>query len=461
MAGEKAEMGIKLRNNIDFTKGNIYKGLLLFAIPIILGEVFQNLYQSTDSVVLGNYAGESALAAVSVCTTLTNILVGFCNGISVGSTVVVSKAFGSGDRKKLSDNICYTYSFSILIGIGLSIVGLALSPVLVSISNVNEEIYPLALAYIRIYISGVLFTIIYNNSAGILRGMGDMSTPFGILIVSCTLNIILDLIFCAKLHWGIEGVAYATIISQFVSVLISYYVLRYKMGFRCINIRRTLSSGMDVVKEAMDVGVSAGIQTSLVSFSNLFIWRYINRFSTAVVAGIGIGQRIDKFVSLPASSYGTAVTAFTGQNIGAGNKERVKKGIKDAMILSISTTVLLGAIMYPSAEMFAKLFNKNPEVVATAVQMTRVMMPLYFIIAIRHILIGVLRAHGRNKLSTLLSLLGMVGLRQVFLAIAMNLDSNIKYVIWGYPLGWSFATIFIIIYYYASRKKMFGEDIKA
>ena len=451
----------KFRENLDFTKGNIYKSLLLFAIPIMLGELLQNLYQSTDSIVLGNYVGETALAAVSVCTTLTNLVVGFCNGISVGSTVVVSKAFGSGDTKRLSDCVNFTYSFAILIGIGLSIVGLIASPLLVRISNVNEEIYPFALTYLRIYISGLIFSIVYNNAAGILRGMGDMRTPFGILIVSCSLNIVLDILFCAVFGWGISGVAIATITSQMVSVVISYYVLHKKLGFKCIDIRRTLTSGMPIIREAMDVGVAAGIQSSIISFSNLFVWRYVNRFSTAVVAGMGIGQRIDKFVSLPTTAYGNAITTFAGQNIGAGNRKRIQEGIKDGMILSILTTVVLGIIMYPSASFVASVFNKNPEVVQTAVTMNHVMMPLYFMISIRHVMIGVLRAHKRNKISTLLTLLGMVGMRQIFLAITMSIDSNIIYVIWGYPLGWFFAFVFVAIYYFGCRKKMFSQSTQS
>ena len=451
----------KFRENLDFTKGNIYKSLLLFAIPIMLGELLQNLYQSTDSIVLGNYVGETALAAASVCTTLTNLVVGFCNGISVGSTVVVSKAFGSGDSKRLSDCVKYTYSFAILIGIGLSIVGLIASPLLVRISNVNDEIYPYALTYLRIYISGLIFSIVYNNAAGILRGMGDMRTPFGILIVSCSLNIFLDILFCVTFGWGISGVALATILSQMVSVVISYYVLHKKMGFKCIDIRKTLTSGMPIIREAMDVGVAAGIQSSIISFSNLFVWRYANRFSTAVVAGMGIGQRIDKFVSLPITAYGNAVTTFAGQNIGAGNRERIRDGIRDGLILAVSTTVILGIVVYPASSFIASIFNKNPEVVQTAVTMNHIMMPLYFMSSIRQVLVGVLRAHKRSKMSTFLTLLGMVGMRQIFLAITMSLDSNILYVMWGYPLGWFFSFFFVLVYYLGCRKKMFSESFQS
>jgi len=256
---------------------------------------------------------------------------------------------------------------------------------------------------------------------------------------------------------GIAGVALATVIAQLISVAISYYVLHQKLGFQCITVRETLKSGMPIIREAMDVGVAAGIQGSVISFSNLFVWRYINRFSTAAVAGIGIGQRIDKFVSLPTNAYGTAVTTFAGQNLGAGNRARIREGIKDSIILSLATTITLGLIMYPSASFIARMFNRNPEVIETAVLMNHIMMPLYFLIAIRHIMIGVLRAHKRNRLSTFLTLAGMVGMRQIYLAVVMNIKSDIVYVIWGYPVGWFFAFLFVAIYYFGCRKKMFSE----
>jgi len=451
-------MALQLRKNVDFTKGNIYRNLLLFAIPIMLGEIFQNLYHSTDSVVLGNFAGDSALAAVSVCSTLTNLLVGFCSGMSVGSTVVVAKAFGGGDKGKLEDSVKYTYTFGVLLGLAFSVIGLLIAPLLLKVVHVNQDIYAHALTYLRIYISGLVFTVVYNNSAGILRGMGDMSTPFIILLISCSLNILLDLLFCAVLDWGIAGVAWATVIAQIVSVAISWYVIARKMGIRCLAFADTIRNGKPVIAETLDVGVAAGIQSSIISFSNLFVWRYINRFSTAVVAGAGIGQRIDKFASLPTTSFGTAITTFAGQNLGAGNKRRVREGIKDAMVLSVGITVVIGVIMYPSAKYIAALFNRNPEVIEAAVAMTRIMMPLYFINSIRQILVGVLRAFKKSQLATAATIGGMVIMRQIYLAISMSIKSDVRLVFLGYPIGWIFALLFTAICYLANRRKLIQDN---
>ncbi len=447
-------MEIHLRRNVDFTRGGIYRSLLLFAIPIMLGEVFQNLYHSTDSVVLGNFAGDSALAAVSVCSTLTNLLVGFCNGMSVGSTVVVARAFGSGDKAGLEKGIRYTYTFGILLGAAFSVVGILIAPLLLRVVNVNTDIYSHALEYLRIYIGGMVFTVVYNNSAGILRGMGDMNTPFMILLVSCTLNILLDLLFCAVLGWGIAGVAWATVLAQVVSVAISLYVIRRRMGVRCIDFIDTFRNGRKVIAETLDVGVAAGVQASIISFSNLFVWRYVNRFSTAIVAGAGIGQRIDKFVSLPTTSFGTAITTFAGQNLGAGNTGRVKEGIRDAMVLSMGITIAMGLIMYPCASYVAALFNRNPDVIASAVTMTRILVPMYFINSIRQILVGVLRAYRKSGLATAATIGGMVVMRQIYLAVSMSMASDIRLVYLGYPIGWAFSLVFTAICYFANRRKM-------
>ncbi len=450
-------MALQLRRNVDFTKGNIYKSLLLFAIPIMLGEVFQNLYHSTDSVVLGNFAGDSALAAVSVCSTLTNLLVGFCNGMSVGSTVVVARAFGSKDRDRLEKSVRYTYTFGVLLGLGFSVVGLLIAPLLLKVVGVNADIYSHALTYLRIYISGMVFTVVYNNSAGILRGMGDMHTPFIILLISCSLNIVLDLLFCAVFNWGIAGVAWATVLAQVVSVAISWQVITKKMGIKCLSIADTFRNGQDVILETLDVGIAAGIQSSIISFSNLFVWRYINRFSTAVVAGAGIGQRIDKFVSLPTTSFGTAITTFAGQNLGANNRSRVKEGIRDAMVLSIGITLAMGFIIYPLAGYIAAFFNRNPDVIESAVSMTRIMIPLYFVNSIRQIMVGVLRAYKKSQLATATTIGGMVVMRQIYLAVSMSIKSDVRLVYWGYPIGWVFSLLFTAIVYFIYRRRMFQE----
>ncbi len=444
-----------MKSRIDFTKGSIAKNLILFAVPIMAGEALQNLYHSVDSLVLGNFVGEAALAAVSICGTLTNLLVGFCNGMSVGSTVVVAKAFGSKNRKRLERTVLHSYTFSVLLGVVFSVIGVAFASFFVGICNVNPEIYNQALMYFMIFASGLVFTVVYNNSAGILRAMGDMRTPFVILMISSILNIFLDLLFSAVWSWGIKGVAIATVISQFVSVMISYYVIRFRLGFRCFDLISLIRNGQKEIKETVDVGFSSGMQSSLISFSNLFVWRYVNMFSTATVAGVGVAQRIDKFVSLPTNAFGNTATTFASQNIGAGDYDRTRKGIRICIYIAVGFSLTFSFIAYPIAPMLAKLYNRNPEVVKCASDMLALLIPFYFMNAIRQVIAGNLRARGRSKLSMLYSLAGMVVMRQIWLALSMHFNRTIYNVYLGYVIGWFFALQFVALYYIYCRKKLY------
>lgn len=444
-----------MKSRVDFTKGSIAKNLILFAIPIMAGEALQNLYHSVDSLVLGNFVGEAALAAVSICGTLTNLLVGFCNGMSVGSTVVVAKAFGSKNRKRLERTVLHSYTFSVLLGVVFSVIGVAFASFFVGICNVNPEIYNQALMYFMIFASGLIFTVVYNNSAGILRAMGDMRTPFVILMISSILNIFLDLLFSAVWNWGIKGVAIATVISQFVSVIISYYVIRFRLGFRCFDLISLLRNGQKEIKETVDVGFSSGMQSSLISFSNLFVWRYVNMFSTATVAGVGVAQRIDKFVSLPTNAFGNTATTFASQNIGAGEYERTRRGIRICIYIAVGFSLSFSAIAFPFAPALAKLYNRNPEVVKCATDMITLLIPFYFMNAIRQVIAGNLRARGRSRLSMLYSLAGMVVMRQIWLALSMHFNKTIYNVYIGYVIGWFFALQFVALYYIYCRKKLY------
>jgi len=444
-----------MKSRVDFTRGSIAKNLILFALPIMAGEALQNLYHSVDSLVLGNFVGEAALAAVSICGTLTNLLVGFCNGMSVGSTVVVAKAFGSRDPERLKRTVLHSYTFSVILGLVMSIIGVSFAPFFVGICNVNSEIYSQALMYFMIFASGLIFTVVYNNSAGILRAMGDMRTPFVILMISSVLNIILDLLFSAFWSWGIKGVAIATVISQFVSVLISYYVIRFRLGFRCFDPASLVRNGHQEIRETVDVGFSSGIQSSLISFSNLFVWRYVNMFSTATVAGVGVAQRIDKFVSLPTNAFGNTATTFASQNIGAGEYERTRKGIRICILIAVSFSLSFSFIAYPIAPSLAKLYNRNPEVVKCATDMLSLLVPFYFMNSIRQVIAGNLRARGRSRLSMLYSVAGMIVVRQIWLAISMHFFKSIYNVYLGYVIGWFFALLFVSLYYFYCRKKLY------
>ncbi|MCR5732687.1 MAG: MATE family efflux transporter [Sphaerochaetaceae bacterium] len=444
-----------MKSRVDFTQGSLAKNIVIFALPIMAGEILQNLYHSVDSLVLGNFVGEVALAAVSISGTLTNLLIGFCNGMAVGSTVLVAKAFGKKDRKCLEDTILHAYTFSIVLGLFLTSVGTLFAPQIVRLCGANEGIYSQALSYYRIIAAGFIFTVVYNNSAGILRAIGDMRTPFIILSISSVLNIILDLVFSAYLDFGIKGVALATVISQFVSVLISFYVINRKLDFRCISFLCLFKEGRNDIRNLVDVGFPSGIQGSLISLSNLFVWRYINMFSTATVAGIGVAQRIDKFISLPSNAFGNTATTMAGQNVGAGEIDRMKQGFRKCLLISVSFSLSLSFIFYFLAPHLTILFNKNPEVLQVASRMLNILMPFYFLNCIRQVIAGVLRARGRSRNSMLLSISGMIVVRQMWLFVSFRYNVDIINVIVGYPIGWFFACFFVVLYYFRHRRELY------
>lgn len=445
---------MKNRRDISFTQGNMIRAMLLFSLPIIAGELLQNLYNSVDSLVVGNFAGPAALAAIGVCGTLTQLLVGFFVGMSIGSTVVVSKAFGRGDEDEVRRNIRYTFTFSTCFGILVALLAILLSRTLLDISGANEEVFPEALLYFRIYLLGLPFTVTYNSGAGALRALGDSRSPFLALAITSVVNIILDLLFTGVMGMGIAGVAIATVISQGISVAFICHRLRMRIQGRCFAPEETFSQGRAVLLEAFNIGFWAGMQSALISFSNLFVWRYINRFSTLQVAGISIGTRVDKFVNLPIKAYGMAMVTLVGQNRGVGDGARIRRGVLDCALLSLSTWILFGSAIYLAAPRIAAFFNQDATVIETAVTFTRILVPFYSFMAIREIALGVLRGFGRSTGPMVVTLIGMVGIRQLYLYLVMQRETNILYLMYGYPLGWFSAMILLILYALLIRKKL-------
>ena len=442
------------RRDISFTQGNIITSILLFSLPIIAGELLQNLYNSVDSLVVGNFVGPAALAAIGVCGTLTQLLVGFFVGMSIGSTVVVSKAFGRGIEEDVQRSIRYTFTFSTCFGVLLSLAAILLSPLLLRVSGANQEVFSEALLYFRIYLVGLPFTVTYNSGAGALRALGDSQSPFLALALTSVINVALDLLLTGLLRMGIVGVAVATVISQGISVAFICHRLRCRIGGRCFALKETFSQGRPILAEAFNIGFWAGIQSALISFSNLFVWRYINRFSTLQVAGVSIATRVDKFVNLPIKAYGMAMVTLVGQNRGRQNGARIREGIWRCVWLSLLTWVLFGVVIYLGAPRIAAIFNREETVIETAVAFMHTLIPFYCVMAMREILLGVLRGFGRSTGPMVVTLIGMVGIRQLYLYLVMRPGADIRLLFYGYPLGWLSATILLLIYALIIRKKL-------
>ena len=444
------------KSSTDLTEGNIVRLIIIFALPILVGQIFQNLYNSVDAIVVGKYVGTTALAAVSSSSDIAQLLIGFFTGLSTGCGVLFARYFGAKDHAKLHDSIHTSLAFAILLGLVMAVLGVIFTPMLLNVVGCPADVYDEASEYLRIYFAGILFTSIYNVGAGILRAVGDSRSPFYFLVFSSVVNIILDLLFVAQLGMGVSGVAIATVISQLASVGLVFYRLIntddvYKVTLKALKI------DCGLLLEVIDLGLPAAIQSCLISTSNLFVQRYLNGFGSAAMAGTGAAKKIDKFVGLTSQSLGLSVTTFVSQNYGAGKLDRAFKGIRYCLIMNFIMIAALGIPVYAFADVFVKIFTSDAEAVGYGVSMIRVMMPLYIFQALNALFSGATRGFGRSRNVMILSILGMVVCRQIFLAISMSINHTIVNVYYGYPLGWAFSALFVYLYYRFEIKHKFGR----
>ena len=442
----------------DLTQGNITVQLLLFALPILVGQIFQNLYNSVDSIVVGQAVGTTALAAVSASADISQLLVGFFTGLSTGAGVLFSRYFGAKDQQNLHDSIHTAITFSLLIGVGIAAVGIIFSPGLLKVVNCPEDVYLEALEYLRIYLVGILFTAIYNVGAGVLRAVGDSRTPFVYLVISSVCNIILDIVLVVWLKMGVSGAALATIVSQMLSVVLVFRRMLvtqdvYKLVPKDLKIHGKL------LKEILRLGLPAAIQACLISFSNVFIQRYINSFGSAAMAGMGAGKKIDRFVGMVAQCLGLATATFVSQNLGAGRRDRAFRGIRTVLLFCFGYVLVVGSIVYGFAESLVRIFTTDEAAIAYGVSMIHVMMPFYFCQALNQVFANAVRGFGKSLVVMLCSITGMIGCRQLFLAIAMNISWDIRILYFSFPFGWMCAAGAVMAYYFIVIKRKERKNI--
>ena len=446
-------MAVK-RDSVNLTQGPILNQIILFAIPLLLGQLFQQLYNSVDSIVVGRFVGTTALAAVSSSGDISMLLTGFFVGFSSGASVVFGRAFGANRLDKLHDAIHTALLFSVLIGVGIALLGIICTPLLLRLVNCPDDVWIESDRYLRVYLIGVLFTSVYNVGAGVLRAVGDSRNPLIFLIISSVTNIILDLCFVALLGWGVMGVAIATVISQLTSVVL---VIRkmlvtedvYKLVPSDLRIKRAL------LGEILSMGLPAAVQASLLSVSNMIVQRNINGFGSTVMAGAGVGKRIDRFCGLVPHCVGMALSVFASQNIGAQKYARVYRSVRTCALICTVFTVLIWIPTFLFTHEVSAIFTKDEDAIAVAVRMVRVMMPFYLFQGFYQVYSGVLRSFGRSRAVMILSLVGMIGFRQLYLSIALALDHRIEHVFLCFPVGWIAAAVLMIVDYWLKVKRVY------
>ena len=445
--GRPGKWGVVLQqSDTDMIEGGIFKSILWFSIPLLIGNFFQQLYNTVDSYVVGNFVNTNALAAVGASTPVINMLVGFFMGLSAGAGVVISQYFGGKQKEEMSRAVHSSVALTALLSIVFTGAGMVLTKPLLRAIGVPEEVLPHTSLYLLIYFGGITFSLFYNMGAGILRAVGDSKHPLIYLAVASLVNIALDFLFVCGFHMGIAGVAIATIIAQAVSSAMVLYKLMHTQEDYRIELRK-VRFHKKMVRRIVSLGFPAALQQSITSFSNVVVQSYINFFGAAAMAGYSAMLRIDGFLQLPLQSFNMAITTFVGQNIGARKYKRVKKGIWAAWAMC-SLVILVGSVcMYFFASFLISIFTDDAQVIANGSGMLRIFSTAYIILPVIQILNGALRGAGLSKIPMFFMLGCFVVLRQIYLMIAVPMTHNMFVVLTGWPVTWVICAIGMLIYY--------------
>ena len=443
----------KIGGTRDMTRGPILKQLLLFAVPLLFGNIFQMLYNTVDSIVVGNFVGKEALAAVGSTTMIINMLVFFFNGFSVGAGVVIGQRFGAKEEKELHTAVETTMALTFVFCVLFTIIGMSYVRPMLYLMATPEDVFDNAASYLNIYFAGISGLLIYNMGSGILRAVGNTTLPLMFLVLTSILNIILDLFFVISLHMGIEGVAYATILSQFLSAALTLLLLSrtkeiYRLVWRDLRINKT------VTKLIFAVALPAGIQSVITAFSNTFVQAYINYFGSSCMAGWSCYNKLDQIVFLTTQSIAMAATSFVCQNSGAKQEERANRGTMVSLALAVSTIVVVGGTLVLNARQAVRLFTQDESVIAFGVMFIRTNTMFVMFNGVNHVLAGALRGRGDSRGPMYIMLMGFVVLRQIYLFVLTRFISNTpRPVGFSYPVGWMLTMVMELTYYMYRRKK--------
>ena len=430
----------------SLTEGSIWKSMLLFALPVFLGNVFQQLYNTFDAWCVGNYIGDDALAAVSSSGSLIFMMVSFFNGLAMGAGVVIARAFGARQYDTMRKAIYTAIAFGLVVGVVLTVAGVALTPVILRWMGTPEEVMPQSVTYFRYYFYGGIFIVMYNIFVGILHAVGDSKHPLYYLIVSAFINVALDMLLVAGFGLGVGAAAMATTISQGVSaVLCLIHIMRvdapYKVHIKEIKFHK--QSLLDILK----YGVPSGVQNSVIAVANVVVQTNINSFGKAAMAGCGSYSKLEGFAFLPVTCFTQALSTFVGQNLGAGKHDRVKKGVAFGVICSCTVAELIGVLSYLFAPQLIGLFSETTEAIGYGSQHMRTICLFYFLLAFSHCIAGVMRGAGKATVPMFTMLACWCVIRVSYISIAVKLVNALTTVSWAYPITWTLSSIIFLIYF--------------
>lgn len=433
--------------DIVMTEGPIGRQLITFSLPLLLGNLFQQFYNTADSIIVGNFVGKEALAAVGSTGSIIFMVVGFMGGLSLGATVVISQYYGARDYKKLHDAVHTTMLVTLISSVVFIGVGIALVNPMLRFMNTPADVFDEAEIYLKIYFAGLPGLIVYNMGSGILRAVGDSKRPLYFLCFCTVFNIAFDLLFVVAFHWGVAGVAYATILAEFLSAVLTWWVLAYSQTPYQLHARNLKIDG-PILKRIIGIGFPTAIQQGLTCFSNVYVQSYVNAFGSTCMAGWSACNKIDQFVTLPVQSLGMAITTFVGQNLGAKQAQRAKEGVRACMWIGLAVTVGLTALLNLFARGSLRMFTQEDAVLRYGVLFVRLISPFYLALCVYTILAGALRGAGVARAPMLIMLFSFVAFRQAYLFTVAKLGNSLNFIALGYPVGWVVCTILLVVCYY-------------
>lgn len=439
-----------MKNKTVMTEGSIWKQMIRFSIPLILGNLFQQMYNTVDSIIVGNYIGSDALAAVGGSGALINLLLAFCIGASAGAGVVISQYYGAENETGMHTAVHTTLAISVIAGLVMTGIGIAVSPVLLEWMGTPGDILKQSSLYMRIFFGGMLFSVVYNFAAGILNAVGNSRKALQYLIIAAGSNVVLDWLFVVVFGMGVEGVALATDIGQFLSCV---FILRFmtksedlfRVNFR--EIRLDVPMAVKIIK----MGIPTGVQNMVISFSNVIIQSSVNRFGATLMAAFAAYIKIDGFNILPVLSFSMAATTFTGQNVGAGKYDRVKRGMWVSLGMGVAYTCVTSVLLLAFGRQFVGVFVDDAQVIALGYYILKFFCPFYFMLAIMNILAGTVRGAGKTLPPMLVILFALCIYRVVWIRLTTSLFRDMKWIFMSYPISWIIGAVLMVLYTWRAK----------
>jgi MATE efflux family protein len=443
------------KKELDLTKGTIWKTLIIFTLPILAGNFFQHLYAAADAVIVGKFTGKEGLAAIDSVSSLLKLPISLFSGLSAGATIIISQLFGAKKSNELFAAIHTSIGLTLIAGVGLSIIGVLISPLLLFMMGVPDDIFQMTLTYVRVYFAGMGVSLFYNIGSGILRAMGNSKTPFYALIVASLLNVILDLIFIAVFNWGIGGAAAATVISQLISAAIILFALTDKDSYCPLHLSKIKIERLSAITIAR-LGLPIGIQSAFFPIANMIIQATVNGTGTANIAAWALCGKLDLLIWILLETMTTSVATFVAQNYGAKKYERITAVVRAGLIMSAAMVGSICVILYFWNVPLGKLFinSKDYGILTISEKLMHILIPFYVVFIFTEVFSAAINATGETFTPMLITLLGVCASRLVWIFFFVPLNPVIEMIVLAFPISWTLTSIIFTIYYFIYKKKL-------